>query len=181
HLTLAMFAAGFSGSAIEILLLFGLQILFGNIYQYTALVFTFFMIGLAIGSKYSILFFKHNRLSLRLIHFMIALKAIISALLLFVLHHFDASPFIVYFLISALTGIIGFAVGAEFLLITKLLKGKYISISGNTYSFDLVGAALGAVITSIYLIPALGTLNTGIIIGILNILIVLYITLYRKL
>ena len=176
-----MFAAGFSGASLEILLLFGLQILFGNIYQYTALIFTFFMIGLAIGAKCSKVFFKYSRLSLRLIHFMIALKAIIAALLLFVLHHFEVSQFIVYIFISVLTGLIGFAVGAEFLLISNLLNGKYISISGNTYSFDLIGAAVGAIITSIYLIPALGTLNTGIIIGLFNILIVLYLTLYRKL
>jgi len=181
HLTLAMFAAGFSGSALEILLLFGLQILFGNIYQFTALIFAIFMLGLTIGAKCSNRVFKYSKLSLRLIHFMIALKAIIAALLLFVLHHFEISQFIVYTLISVLTGLIGFAVGTEFLLISNLLKGKYISISGNTYSFDLIGAALGAIITSIYLIPALGTLNTGIVIGLLNILIVLYITLYKKL
>ncbi len=180
HLTLAMFTAGFSGAALEIILIFGLQVLFGNIYQYTALIFAVFMAGLAVGANCSDRFFKKYNLSVRRIHFMIALKAIISAILLIVLHHIGLGQLVVYIIFIMMIALIGFAVGAEFLSVSKIQQGTYIEVSGNTYSYDLLGASFGALLTSLYLIPVLGIVNAAIIIGIVNIFMILFLTLKGK-
>ena len=45
-----MFAAGFTGSAIELLLVIAFQILYGYVYQMIAVIVTIFMAGLAVGS-----------------------------------------------------------------------------------------------------------------------------------
>ena len=45
-----IFASGFAGSALEIVLLLGLQVLAGSVYRQVGLVVTLFMAGLAVGA-----------------------------------------------------------------------------------------------------------------------------------
>ncbi len=47
---LALFASGFAGTALELVLLLGLQVLAGSLYQQVGTVVTLFMVGLAVGA-----------------------------------------------------------------------------------------------------------------------------------
>ena len=60
--------------------------------------------------------------------------------------------------------------GFLFSIATLIQKLAISEISAKVYSVDLIGAALGALIISILLVPLTGIIYTGIIIGILNLL-----------
>lgn len=172
--TMSMFTAGFTASAIEIILLFGLQILFGNIYLFTAFVFTFFMIGLSIGSNYSGRIFKSVNIgSLQIIQLILAILAILSIASIFILHKVTVNNYIIYSILVFLVLLTGIVTGNVFSIVTKLMNGTYSTISAGTYSYDLYGSAIGALVISVYLIPSIGIINSGIAVGILNIFMVL--------
>jgi len=48
--TMVLFASGFAGSALEIVLLFAFQVLAGAVYQQVGMIVTLFMVGLAVGA-----------------------------------------------------------------------------------------------------------------------------------
>lgn len=178
---MAIFTSGFSSSAIEIILLFGLQILFGNIYQFTTLVFTFFMIGLATGSYFSGIFFKTGKvISLQIVELLLAFLALITIASIVILHKLNINYYLIYAILVFIVLINGFLTGNAFSLVTKLMNGTYSVISAGTYSYDLYGAATGALVTSIYLIPSIGIINSGMAIVILNIFMAIILFSKRK-
>jgi spermidine synthase len=56
---LVLFASGFAGSALEIVLLLAFQVLCGSVYHQVGVIVTVFMVGLAVGAMWA------NRLSVR--------------------------------------------------------------------------------------------------------------------
>jgi predicted membrane-bound spermidine synthase len=83
---------------------------------------------------------------------------------------------IIFFILTFVASVI---VGFLFAIATLVQKDAISEISAKVYSVDLLGAALGALIISILLIPLLGIIYTGIILGILNLLCAL-ITFSRR-
>jgi predicted membrane-bound spermidine synthase len=68
----------------------------------------------------------------------------------------------------------------QFALASKIQKKSISSAAAESYSSDLLGSAFGALLTSAFLIPLLGIIKVGIVLGILNILIAVIILLKRK-
>ncbi len=165
----AMFLTGFSASGMEILLLFGLQVFFGNIYLLTSFVFTGFMFGLAAGSFFGkSLRSAPDKNFLSITQLLIGLFAAGISGLLFSSEMTGWASAIVYSLFLVATVLIGGLTGFQFTQASMKSSGNYAEISGKTYSSDLFGSAFGALAVTIFLIPRLGIVASVLTIAILN-------------
>ena len=176
-----MFLTGFSATGMEILLLFGLQVFFGNIYLLTSFVISSFMIGLSVGSFFgrSITgFYQRETLSGNQLFF--GIFAAITGILLFSPGVSNLPPAIVYSLYLTATAVTGVLTGIQFTRASLNQVGSYAEISGNTYSYDLFGSALGALIMTIYLMPKLGIVASALTISLLNLVFGFFLTLRKR-
>jgi len=165
----AMLITGFSATGMEILLLFGLQVFFGNIYLLTSFVFTGFMLGLAAGSfsgKSVQRFTGKNYLAVT--QLVIGAFAALTGVFLFSPEMAERTSWLVYSLYLTATAVIGGLTGFQFAQASQIRNGSYAEISGKTYSYDSIGSALGAFVVAIFLVPKFGTIASVFIIGILN-------------
>jgi spermidine synthase len=175
-----MILTGFSASGLEILLLFGLQIFFGNIYLLTSFVFAGFMLGLAAGSFAGKSF---NRASgknyLAVTQLLIGAFAAITSVSLFSSGMEKLPAVLIYALFFAATVLIGGLTGFQFSKASSYSTGSYAEISGKTYSYDLIGSAMSALAISIYLVPVWGIVSSVIGLAMMNILFGIWLT-FRK-
>jgi len=153
-----MFVTGFSASGMEILFLFGLQVFFGNIYLLTSFVFAGFMLGLCLGSFFGMQFQEKNYLPQT--QLLTGIFAAIASVSLFSGAMANLSQAFVYVLFLLATVLIGGLTGFQFAQSGQIRGGSFAEISGKTYSFDLIGSALGALVVSIFLVPRLGIIVT---------------------
>ncbi|OGZ32342.1 MAG: hypothetical protein A2V69_02645 [Candidatus Portnoybacteria bacterium RBG_13_40_8] len=184
---LVMAIAGFSLMAIEIIIIFGFQIFYGYLYYKISLIITALMTGMTLGS-----WLANRKLEQKTIKSIIKIHALIIVFSLILLFGFyslfrislKSSIFIeITFLIAA--GLIGAIVGFEFPIINKLYleqktllrSSSYGGQAGIIYGADLIGSCLGAFLVSIFLVPIFGIYQALIFLGILNFIILIYLTL----
>ena len=178
---LGMFAAGFTASSVEVILIISFQIIYGYVYQTLGIIITIFMAGLATGALLRKRFFpapknKHYYI----LQFSLAIYSIILPFIIVFTESLSTFPNLVHIIFFMLTFIISLVVGFLFAIATLIQKDAISEISAKVYSVDLIGAALGALIISILLIPLIGIVYTGIILGILNLLCALITISVRR-
>jgi len=179
--TQAMFLTGFSATGMEILLLFGLQVFFGNIYLLTSFVFTGFMFGLAVGSfSGKSLKYTPEKNYLAVTQILIGVFAAVSGMLLFSSRIAELPDVVVYSSYLAATILIGGLTGFQFKEASLNTKSSYANISGNTYSYDLFGSAMGALAVTLYLVPKLGIVVSVFTISFVNLVLGIWILLKGK-
>jgi spermidine synthase len=190
---LAIFASGFAASALEIVLLLGIQILYGSLYHQVGAIVTMFMAGLAAGA-----FLVNRRLpncamgspanpatdtdadslmktrrDMVRLAFAIAAYAGLLPLVLRLLGRLGSAGVslgLVQIVIPLLTFILAVLVGMEFPLANRLEFKGASSTAARLYTADFVGACLGALLASTLLIPLLGVTAVCLITAGLNIL-----------
>ena len=190
---------GFTGIALEIVILYAFQNIYGYIYERMGVIVAVFMVGLALGGYISnkiilktggrsrLLTATDNKMksqqgqsqtglnSRRWVKILIVLQGVIGVYALIL-------PFIISILYFYSTiaeigliffiGIAGILTGLEFPLVNKIFiqSRRDIAMSaGATDSADHVGAFFGAMLTGVILLPILGVLGTCIILAVLNI------------
>jgi len=168
---LGIFAAGFTASSVEVMLIISFQIIYGYVYQTLGIIITIFMAGLATGALLRKKFFpapknKHYYI----LQFSLAIYSIILPFIIVFTESLSTFPNLVHIIFFILTFVISLVVGFLFAIATLIQKEAISEISAKVYSVDLLGAALGALIISILLIPLIGIVYTGIILGILNLM-----------
>ncbi len=178
---LGMFTAGFTASSVEVMLIISFQIIYGYVYQTLGIIITIFMAGLAAGALLRKKFFpspvkKHYYI----LQLTLAVYSVILPFIIVSTESLSTFPNLVHIIFFILTFIISLIVGFLFAIATLIQKEAISEISAKVYSVDLLGAALGALIISILLIPLAGIIYTGIILGILNLLCALIIVSGRK-
>ncbi len=173
-----MFLTGFSASGLEIILLFGLQVFFGNLYLLTSFVFAGFMLGLTLGSFIGKSFANKNYLSVT--QFLIGIFAAAMGFLIFSPGMSSLPEVIAYSLFLAATVLLGGLTGFQFSQSSLNRTGTYAGISAKTYSYDLVGSAFGALAVSIFLVPKLGIVASILTISFLNLVFGIWLILKRK-
>jgi predicted membrane-bound spermidine synthase len=167
---------GFAAIALEILLIFTYQNLFGYVYSEIGLIIALFMAGLAAGAWWGRrLTTIHERITRR---YLLMIEGFIAALCLLIpLAAGAGAP-----LLSALPGgrflligillLAGGATGAQFPLAVDLyLRGgneKAGAGAGAIDSADHIGAALGAALTGVILVPVLGLWATALLLAALK-------------
>jgi len=177
-----MFLTGFTATGMEILLLFGLQIFFGNIYLLTSFVFTGFMLGLAVGSFIGKSFENTSENKyLPVTHILIGGLVLASSLLFFFSGITELPQAVVYALYLIAILLIGGLTGFQFRQASHYGIGSSVEISGKTYSYDLFGSALGALTVSLYLVPKIGILASIVTISLVNLIFGLWLILRKNL
>jgi spermidine synthase len=168
-LNLGLFASGFSASALEFLLLIWFQVMYGYVFQMTGVIFAVFMAGLAIGSVAMHRVKNGTFRGFMVLQAGIALFAGLMAFLMLVVPtnsgHWTIIP-----LILVLVFVIGLLTGAQFSLSGSLRVTGIRQSSGEAFSVDLLGSAIGIVLVSVYLIPQLGLPMTGMALAGLNVI-----------
>jgi spermidine synthase len=175
-------AMGFTLMALEVLLLLGFQAIYGYVYQQLALLVAAVMVGMAMGSWLGLRSIGQrdgvNRNKLRVLA-AIQVAAALSPLLLYGFFlvcartNSRAGLFLVggvlFPLVAVLCGMLG---GYQFPLASDLFfagrKDAPVGNTGSLYAVDLLGACVGAVILSAYLVPVFGFLKAATLILVLN-------------
>jgi spermidine synthase len=202
---LVLFASGFAGTSLEIVLLLAFQILCGSVYHQIGIIVTVFMAGLALGaasanrslsrgagfppaSPAGILAApesggQHARetrsrdgcvtaaKSLALLAFAIAAAAIVLPLLLPLLNHVGGTTLSLIFIktaVALLTFGLAALVGLQFPLANRLESGDPVAGAARLYTADFLGAFLGALLVSAWLLPLLGVTGVCLLIAALN-------------
>ncbi|MBN2764290.1 MAG: hypothetical protein JXR41_14445 [Bacteroidales bacterium] len=178
--TSALMITGFSASSLEIVLLLSLQILSGYIYQVIGVCMAVFMGGLALGAVSRMLVFRNisTKQFVMLLTFEGILAVIIPAFLVIPI----IQSGIVYALLAVLLLLFGiaFIAGVLFSMAVHLRRGGLTDNVAALYSADLIGSALGAFLTSVFLIPLLGVMTTSYLIGGLLLVYALNLIFRRK-
>jgi spermidine synthase len=177
---LGMFTTGFTASSVEVILIISFQIIYGYVYQTLGIIITIFMAGMATGALLRKRFFPVPEVRhYYILQFSLAIYSVILPFIIIFTETLSTLPNLVHIIFFILTFVASVIVGFLFAIATLVQKDAISEISAKVYSVDLLGAALGALIISILLIPLLGIIYTGIILGILNLLCAL-ITFSRR-
>lgn len=155
---------------LEMILLVGFQILVGFVYTQLALIVAFFMAGMALGSAAAVRGAHRMKNSLRgliLVQFLVSLLPIaILAILLGLQHRLETAPQTLPpmpLLFASLAAGAGFLGGIHFSLAVAAASELQPSSTGNgpmLYAADLMGAAGGVVVSSLFLVPVFGLSTT---------------------
>jgi spermidine synthase len=195
---LVLFAAGFAGTALEIILLLAFQVVCGSVYHQVGVIVTVFMAGLALGAilancssrRKEALTEKNkidqslltsaatsskdcSRKSLAALALAIAGYAILLMFLLPFLNRVGdlaASLVFIKAAIALLTLILAVLVGMQFPLANRLEFDGTVAGASRLYTADFVGAFLGALLASTLLIPLIGVMGVCLLAAALNFL-----------
>jgi predicted membrane-bound spermidine synthase len=192
---LALFASGFAGSALEVVLLLAFQVLCGSVYHQVGVIVTVFMAGLAVGAVWA------NRAPINLeegraggpqhaaaarsesapyqrqarclchLAFAIAALALLLPALLFSLNRLSSAVpafVVIQAVIALLTLLLAVLVGAQFPLANCLQFDGTATGASRLYTADFVGASLGALLASTLLIPLIGVTGVCLLTAALN-------------
>ncbi len=163
-----LFSTGFANMATEILTIFAFQIFIGYIYYQIGLIVTVFLAGLLPGAWTGGHVRYHSRRTLMLLD-----GAIIMLTGFFAVAVITAETRLPAVFFLAYGFIFSFVCGFQFPVILHLFGDKNRQTSG-AFTADLVGAAFGALLTSILLIPYAGLAGTAMaIIGLKTISLIL--------
>jgi spermidine synthase len=170
-----LFASGFAGTTLEIVLLLAFQVLCGSVYHQLGVIVTVFMAGLALGAALA------NRPAksliaptarhLALLAFAIAAYAILLAFLLLMFNSLGGTAASLLFIkaaIALLTLILAVLLGMQFPLANRLEFDGTVSGASRLYTADFVGAFLGALLASALLIPLIGVAGVCLLTAALN-------------
>lgn len=154
---------GLAEMSVEIALLLAFQAFRGYVYYAVSLIYAAFMLGTALGGAIS------NRLAARSYsplppprRLLVVVQAAIFlyvALLPTILNLVADWPLleVIFLALISLVGLLG---GMAFSLATETVTGSAGRVAGLIYGADLVGACLGAILTSVLFVPVLGLPQT---------------------
>jgi len=164
-----LFAAGFTASSTEIILLLGFQITFGYVYQALGVLIMVFMLGLALGAGSRRILFKEGRkIYYLMMQLMLAALAILILIFITLIPAFRMADQLLFALFLILSFGVAFLTGLEFSFAALLSKGGVEKVAANNYAVDLYGSALGALLTAVFFLPLVGITGTLLFLGLLN-------------
>ncbi len=177
-LKLLILISGFCAIAFELILILGFQIIYGYIYSWVGILSGVFMLGLSYGgftiAKKNKKLINNLAVLLKLQSAIIALSMLLPLLLLFlskINQEITALPIKAVFIMLSFSA--GFLLGAEFSSANNFYFNN-IKPTGNGYSqlyaYDLLGAASGAILTAVWLIPVLGIWQTAALMAFLKLM-----------
>jgi len=157
-----MFAVGYTASSFEFLLLMAFQVFFGYLYLATGFIIMLFMAGLSYGA-----YVGHKRKSspVRLL-VLLMVSLIFSLFVVAVLETFDVGNLSAVIL-GLLLLIVSYFVGMLFSAIADAGRRQRIGV-GVVYGADMLGSALGALLTAVYVLPGIGFYYTLLGLVVLN-------------
>ncbi len=172
---LVMTYAGFAGMALELLLIFAFQVLYGYIYEWIGLTIGIYMLGLVIAAQWMRKYTCQKWLKKVLFFYFILLILLIGLMwpIILISGRFDTPLFFLFivFASGAFTG--GFFPGLCSLASFRTEERT----GGYYYAADVLGGAAGALTVSGILIPLYGFINSLLVLfigGLVSLLLFLY-------
>jgi spermidine synthase len=166
-----IFAAGFAGSALEVVMLLAFQVCFGALYQQVGLVVAVFMAGLAGGAAWATRRAggeDATRILARLGWVTGGLAAALAMVPSLVGAGAATIPWVGQAALLGSTAAVGACVGAQFPLAGAASAGGTTRIAARLFGADLLGASAGALLVSAWLIPGIGVAAVCLLIAALN-------------
>jgi len=165
-----IFTTGYITISFSIVIILFYQIFYGHIYERVGLLTSLFMCGLAAGSWSG----SAMKPSMKIIR---ASEICFAVLLLSSIYLLRYEPS--FYIMSILAGFLG---GLQFSLSSNLLssKGQGNITTGRLYAIDLTGSFGGALVTTLYMIPHMGMINSLIILGLSKIFSFVLLLFYEK-
>ncbi len=182
----SIMAFGFTGIALEVVIILGFQAIYGYVYFQLAIILSSFMIGLAGGSYIAIRMLRRmdDVFSVfREIQLLMAFYPLFLILFLSQVSVLASHGFFIQVLFSLLTISVGFIVGYQYPLACHLYGIRILrveKVAGRIYAADLIGACFGALVTSALLIPVLGLTATCSAICVINLAVLAGLMLTKK-
>jgi spermidine synthase len=181
RISLGLFTGGFTASSLELLILVSFQVIYGYVFLATGIILAIFMAGLALGafSFHKVIHFpdqkKYIHLQLCLALFSLGFPFIILAM------NLPGMPIlIVQFVFLLVTLLLSFIIGLEF-SVASAIKDKDITLRMSfNYSADLFGSAIGAIVTTLVLLPFLGFVSSCLVMVAMNIFSAGFLYLRQK-
>lgn len=186
----ALAAGGFSGMALQIVIVLSFQALYGYLYYKLGVLMTAYMIGLAAGSLTVMRILPDALKERRLFLLIQSLLAGYPAFALFLLKwlagpHGGAVQWsygqVIFLLLPFFAGYLG---GAQFPLANRILLCDTAvdpaGAGGLTYGVDLFGACAGALVTGAILIPVIGVSGACLAVVFLNLTALVAFTIRAK-
>ena len=171
---IALATTGFTGIALEIVLLYAFQNIYGYIYERMGVIVAVFMVGLAFGGYITNRIIQKSNLKwvnlLMVFEGAIGFYALVLPFIIYVLSFYSIAAEVG---LTCFIGIAGVLTGLEFPLVNKLFmqSNKDMAVSaGVTDGADHIGAFLGAILTGVIFLPLLGVFGTCLILATLNML-----------
>ena len=171
----ALFATGFTASSAEFILLIAFQLAYGFVYQMAGYVIMFFMLGLALGAGILHRIMKIGETSFLYLQGIIGISVIIVPLALYIMPRESLLFWLPGAVICLMTFVLAALTGIQYRLASMLLEGSGLKTASATYGADLAGSSIGIFFTAAVIYPLVGLLFTCLLLGILNILVVVYL------
>ncbi len=160
--------------SLEILIIHGFQAIYGYAYYQLSLILTGFMVGLALGSWYSIHLLKRSKTAFKrylVFQSFLTLYPLLTYFVLISLSKITLSSFLIQASFLVLISGLGFIGGFQFPLASYLIfqhKKQIDRIGGTLYAWDLFGSVIGALLISTLIIPVLGVLAATLSFFVMN-------------
>jgi spermidine synthase len=154
----ALFSVGFVGMAMELVLIFGFQIVYGHVYQKIGIIITSFMTGLALGAWFGN-DIKFGKRTISGVCFLAGSYAALLPIIISIMSNVSNATILALIsniVFPLLTGITGLLVGFIFPIVARQNFKDVEVTSGRLYFYDYAGACIGALSVSAVLIPLLG-------------------------
>ncbi|MCD6218153.1 hypothetical protein J7L05_09910 [bacterium] len=176
--------SGFALMSGEVILIYAYQLYVGYIYERVGVIIAIFMSGMAIGAWLGGRIASGNtKQSMWMAMALFALSLYYILLWLIIPAMPSFSQPMIEFILSVLVFMPGFAGGFIF-PIANSIYGKFTSdysiSAGAVYAWDLVGAMIGAIIPSVFIMPYFGLLSAVKIALVLLVVVVLLFSLSRN-
>lgn len=188
---LAIATTGFSEIIFEVVVILAFQSLYGIAYDKIGLILASFMFGLVVGSRWAVKLASGSMEQCLKAFKKIQVAVVVYPLLLpllFVIFR-DANfaqqwVGIFVFVFACLPFIAGFIGGMQYPLaiaIRKQINDEDESYSaGILYSFDVFGAAIGALITGAFLIPMYGIVAVCVLCSVINLVVLMFLLRVKR-
>jgi len=180
---LVIFVSGFAASALEVVLLFGFQILYGSLYRQLGVIVTIFMAGLALGAWVAVRAGRPAIAGESLAPKSCG-KTVLAGLAFAIAAFAVALPFVLAGLgtagsgsllavqttIAGLTLLLAILIGMQFPTACRARFENGAATASHLYTADFVGASLGALLSSTFLLPLIGVTGVCLLTAGLNVL-----------
>ncbi len=180
-ISLGLFTGGFTASSLELLILVSYQVIYGYIFLATGIILALFMAGLAIGA------FSFNKFipapdHKKYIHIQIclALFSLGFPFIILALNLPGIPVLLVQSVFVILTLLLSFIIGIEFSLASAIGSKDITLRMSLNYSADLFGSAIGAIVTTLILLPFLGFVSSCLIMVAMNIFSAGFLYFWQK-
>jgi spermidine synthase len=177
-ISFGLFTGGFTASSVGIMIILAFQVFYGYVFRMAGIIIMLSMAGLALGSLLrKRIIRKESFAGYIQIQVMIGLFALCFPFIIIGLHRSDLPDLAIYSFMGLLTLVISFLAGMEYSFASLLQVRESSQIVSKNYSADLFGSALGAFLTSVFLLPLAGIIYTSLMLAFLNLISIVFLVL----